>query len=74
MRNGRATVKFEEGRLSASIKPMTTSKYTAIVQGGCITLLGYGSDEVSRRANAISTIKELWPELKLLQLQATTDW
>lgn len=53
---------------------MTSRTYTAITPEGIISLLGKGTDEPSRRANAIATIHELWPDLKLLQLQPATDW
>lgn len=51
-----------------------TRTYTAIIPGGVISLLGSGNDEPSRRANAIATIRELWPEQQLIKLVSKQEW
>lgn len=53
---------------------MTTRGYTALIPGGVISLVGYGHDEPSRRANAICSFRELWPDQQLIKLVAQQDW
>lgn len=53
---------------------MTTRTYNAIASKLVIQLLGSGHDEPARRANAIASFRELWPDIKLLRLETTGDW
>lgn len=53
---------------------MTTRNYMATLDCAVVALCGKGHDEPARRANAIATLRELWPESQLIRLVPAGDW
>ena len=53
---------------------MTTRSYNAVTNRYVVKLFASGHDEPARRANAIATFRELWPDAALIRLEPVGDW